>query len=192
MLAEVKGQVPLLKDTFSHLFIGLALAVVVIYLMLTAYFQSPSLALVVLSTAPAIVTGVLVALFATGTTLNVESFMGAIMSIGVGVSNAILLVDFSEKNRLEGMTANEAAIHGAEQRLRPILMTSIAMVAGMVPMALNLGGGGAQSAPLGRAVIGGLTASTISALTLLPLVFVAIQQKRTLRSPSMHPDDLSE
>lgn len=192
VLAEVKGQVPILNDTFKHLFIGLGLAVVVILLMLTAYFQSPRLAIVVLSTSPAIICGVLLSLHLTGTTLNVESFMGAIMAIGVGVANAILLVDFSEKNRQEGMPAEEAALKGAEQRLRPILMTSIAMIAGMVPMALNLGGGGAQGAALGRAVIGGLTFSTITALTLLPLVFTIIQKDRPLKSPSMHPDDLGE
>lgn len=192
VLAQVQGQIPVLNDTFTHLFVGLGLAVVVILLMLTAYFQSPSLAAVVLSTTPAIICGVLVSLTLTGTTLNVESFMGAIMAIGVGVANAILLVDFSEKNRLEGMSAEEAAIKGAEQRLRPILMTSIAMIAGMVPMALDIGGGGAQSAALGRAVIGGLFCSTLTALTLLPCVFTIIQQKRGTKSPSMHPDDLGE
>lgn len=190
--AKVGAQVPVLKDTFNHLFGGLGLAICVIFLMLTSYFQSPKLATIVLSTAPAIIFGVLLALWSTHTTLNVESFMGAIMAIGVGVSNAILLVSFAERNRLDGLSAEEAALKGAEERLRPILMTSIAMVAGMVPMALALGGGGAQSAPLGRAVIGGLTASTISALTILPLVFALIQEKSSLVSPSMHPDDRGE
>ena len=188
---RVAGQVPVLKDTFTHLFIGLGLAVGVIFLMLTAYFQSPRLATVVLSTAPAIIFGVLFVLWITGTTLNVESFMGAIMSIGVGVSNAILLVSFAERNRIEGMSAVDAALNGAQERLRP-LMTSIAMVSGMVPMALALGGGGAQSAPLGRAVIGGLTMSTVAALTMLPLVFALIQSQSSLVSPSLHPDDRGE
>jgi len=190
--AKIGAQVPVLKDTFNHLLTGLALAVVVIFLMLTGYFQSPKLAIIVLSTGPAIIFGVLLMLFCTHTTLNVESFMGAIMSIGVGVSNAILLVSFAERNRLEGMDATEAALKGAEERLRPILMTSIAMVAGMVPMALALGGGGQQSAPLGRAVIGGLTASTLAALTILPLVFAFIQNKSSIKSPSLHPDDRGE
>jgi len=189
---KIGAQVPVLQDTFSHLFTGLALAVGVIFLMLTGYFQSPKLAGIVLSTAPAIIFGVLFSLWISHTTLNVESFMGAIMSIGVGVSNAILLVAFAERNRLEGMSAEQAALHGASERLRPILMTSIAMVAGMVPMALALGGGGAQSAPLGRAVIGGLTMSTVSALTVLPLVFAAVQAKSSLVSPSLHPDDRGE
>jgi len=190
--ATIQAQVPVLQDTFNHLFVGLGLAVVVIFLMLTAYFQSPRLALTVLSTSPAIVLGVVVTLFCTGTTLNVQSFMGAIMSIGVGVSNAILLVAFAENNRLQGMSAEEAALHGASERLRPILMTSIAMVSGMVPMALALGGGGQMAAPLGRAVIGGLTMSTVSALTILPLVFSLIQSGASLESPSLHPDDRGE
>jgi multidrug efflux pump subunit AcrB len=189
---RVAGQVPVLKDTFTHLFIGLALAVGTIFLMLTGYFQSPKLAIVVLSTAPAIIFGVLFVLWASGTTLNVESFMGAIMSIGVGVSNAILLVAFAERNRIEGMPAVDAALNGASERLRPILMTSIAMVSGMVPMALALSEGGQQSAPLGRAVIGGLTMSTVAALTMLPLVFALVQGKSSLVSPSLHPDDRGE
>ncbi len=189
---EVKGQLPLLKDTFAHLFSGLGLAVVVIFLMLTSYFQSPKLVAVVISTVPAIMTGVLLILTLTGTTLNVQSFMGAIMSVGVGVSNALLIVVFAEKNRHDGMRATEAAIRSAESRMRPILMTSIAMMAGMVPMALALGGGGQQSAPLGRAVIGGIAASTIAALTVLPLVFIIIQGKSSVKSPSLHPDDRGE
>lgn len=188
---KVEGQIPILNDTFSHLFVGLAMAVVVIWLMLSAYFQSPRLAVTVLSTSPAIVCGVLFMLWITGTTLNVQSFMGAIMSIGVGVANAILLVAFAENNRLQGMSAEEAAVHGAAERLRPILMTSIAMVSGMVPMAMALGGG-QMSAPLGRAVIGGLTFSTITALIILPVFFATIQGKASIESPSLHPDDRGE
>ena len=183
---EVKGQVPILKDTFDHLLVGLALAVVVITLMLLAYFQAPRVVLIVMSTTPAILLGVLTLLFITGTTLNVQSFMGAIMAIGVGIANAILLVVFAENYRTKGMNAEEAAIHAAQSRMRPILMTSIAMVLGMVPMALSNG----QSAPLGRAVIGGLTMSTLSVLTLLPLVFAIIQEKAPIHSPSLHPEDL--
>jgi multidrug efflux pump subunit AcrB len=190
--AEVRGQVPVLQETLEHLLIGLALAIMVIYLMLTGYFQSPRLALVVLSTTPAILAGVLVALVLSGTTLNVESFMGAIMSMGVGTSNAILLTVFAEQNRLEGASAEKAAVHGAETRLRPILMTSIAMIAGMVPMALALSEGGAQSAPLGRAVIGGLIASTFAALFILPMFFATIQERASLKPVTLHPEDLGE
>lgn len=188
VFVEVAGQVPTLQDTFAHLLSGLVLAVVVITLMLLAYFQAPRVVLIVMSTTPAILLGVLTMLTITGTTLNVQSFMGAIMCTGVGIANAILLVVFAEQNRREGMSAEDAAIHGAQSRMRPILMTSIAMVTGMIPMALSTG----QSMPLGRAVIGGLTMSTISVLTLLPLVFIIVQKNAPLTSPSLHPDDYEE
>jgi len=185
VFVDVMGQVPLLEDTFFHLLTGLLLAVVVITLMLLAYFQAARVVLIVMSTTPAIFLGVLTMLTVTGTTLNVQSFMGAIMCTGVGIANAILLVVFAEENRFAGKTAEEAAIHGAQQRMRPILMTSIAMIAGMVPMALSQG----QSAPLGRAVIGGLTMSTLSVLTLLPLVFTIVQQHAPVGTRSLHPED---
>jgi multidrug efflux pump subunit AcrB len=185
VFCEVMGQVPLLEDTFFHLLTGLLLAVVVITLMLLAYFQAPRIVLIVMSTTPAILTGVLTMLTITGTTLNVQSFMGAIMCIGVGIANAILMVVFAEGSRREGMSADEAAIHGAQSRMRPILMTSIAMVTGMIPMAIST----TQSAPLGRAVIGGLTMSTLSVLTLLPLVFSLVQKNAPTGSGSLHPED---
>src|SRR5262249_51723967 len=145
---NVRGQVPPMNQTLSGLQLGLLLAVVVIFLLLVANFQSVRVALVVLSTIPAVVTGVVIALWVTGTTLNVQSFMGAIMAVGVSVANAILLVTFAEQKRREGMEADEAAVEGAGSRLRPILMTSLAMTAGMIPMALALGQGGEQTAPL--------------------------------------------
>lgn len=185
VFVDVVGQVPLLEDTFYHLLSGLVLAVVVITLMLLAYFQAGRVVLIVMSTTPAILLGVLTMLTITGTTLNVQSFMGAIMCIGVGIANAILLVVFAEESRTNGMTANEAAVHGAQSRMRPILMTSIAMIAGMVPMALSSG----QSSPLGRAVIGGLSMSTMSVLTLLPLVFSLIQNNAPIGVKSLHPED---
>jgi len=185
VFANVTGQIPLLDNTFFHLLTGLVLAVVVITLMLLAYFQTATIVLVVMSTTPAILLGVLTALTITGTTLNIQSFMGAIMSIGVGVANAILLVVFAEDSRRQGMNAEEAGIQGAQTRMRPILMTSIAMIAGMVPMALSAG----QSASLGRAVIGGLTMSTLSVLTLLPLVFAIIQKNAPLYPKSLLPED---
>ncbi|MBX9687251.1 MAG: efflux RND transporter permease subunit, partial [Candidatus Obscuribacterales bacterium] len=185
VFVEVAGQVPLLEDTFFHLLTGLLLAVVVITLMLLAYFQAARVVLIVMSTTPAILLGVLTSLTLTGTTLNVQSFMGAIMSTGVGIANAILLIVFAEQSRVEGMTADQAAVHGAQSRMRPILMTSIAMVAGMIPMALSSG----QSAPLGRAVIGGLTMSTLSVLTILPLVYSIVQAKASVKIKSVHPDD---
>jgi multidrug efflux pump subunit AcrB len=169
--------------------IGLLLAVVVILLLLTAYFQSLRIALVVLTAIPAVVAGVALALWMTRTTLNVQSFMGAIMAIGVSVANAILLVAFAETQRQEGQDSYKSAIAGATGRLRPILMTSFAMIAGMLPMALAFGEGGEQTAPLGRAVIGGLAASTIAVLTVLPPVFAVVQRRAATSSPSIHPYD---
>jgi multidrug efflux pump subunit AcrB len=174
---------------FKGLGVGLGLAVVVVFLMLTAYFQSIRLALVATATSPAVVAGVALALYMTGTTLNIESFMGAIMSIGVAVANAILLVTFAERTRKVGGTSASAAVNGASERLRPILMTSCAMIAGMVPMALGMGEGGEQTAPLGRAVIGGLTAATLATLFVLPSVFAVVMGKSSAQSPSVDPDD---
>ena len=128
-----------MRQMFSGLALGLFYAVIVVFLMLTAYFQSIKLAFISVATTPAVVSGVAFALYITHTTLNTQSFMGAIMAVGVAVANAILLVTFAEKARLTGMGAAEGAGTGAEERLRPILMTSCAMVAGMVPMALRFG-----------------------------------------------------
>src|SRR5205814_5756064 len=132
---------------FRGLAIGLAVAVVVIALLLMAYFQSARLALVAVAPVPAVLAGVVVMLLATGTTLNLQSFMGAIMAVGVATANAILLVTFAERARQNGSTPAEAAIDGARHRLRPILMTSLAMMAGMLPMAVGFGEGGEQTAP---------------------------------------------
>jgi multidrug efflux pump subunit AcrB len=184
----VRGQIEPFEQMFRGLALGLSLAVVVIFLLLTAYFQSVRLALASVSAVPAVLAGVAVMLWATGTTLNIQSFMGAIMAIGVAVSNAILLVTFAQEHRRQGQPATQAAVQGAANRLRPILMTSCAMLAGMTPMALALGEGGQQMAPLGRAVIGGLAASTLATLTLLPMLF-AIIMVGPVRSASLDPDD---
>jgi multidrug efflux pump subunit AcrB len=168
---------------------GLLLAVVVIFLLLAANFQSLKLAFVVVSTTPAVIAGVALTLALTGTTLNIQSFMGAIMAVGIAVANAILLVTFAERSRLAGMNAADAAVDGAQSRLRPILMTSVAMIAGMLPLAIGLGEGGEQTAPLGRAVVGGLVAATLATLLVLPAVFAIVQGRAHRRSPSLDPDD---
>jgi len=186
---DVRGQVPPMQQTQSGLQLGLLLAIAVIFLLLTANFQSLRVALVILSMIPAVVAGVAAALWITGTTLNVQSFMGAIMAIGVSVANAILLVTFAEQRHREGQEADTAAMNGATSRLRPILMTSFAMIAGMIPMALGIGEGSEQTAPLGRAVIGGLAASTIAVLLVLPLVFAMAQRRASRASASLHPED---
>jgi len=187
---NIRGQIPPMRQTLFGLEIGIAVAVVVIFLMLAANFQSMRVALVSIATLPAVIAGVAVALWITGTTLNVQSFMGAIMAIGVSVANAILLVTFAEAARREGLSAEEAAAVGASSRLRPILMTSLAMIAGMIPLALAFGEGGEQTAPLGRAVIGGLAASTIAVLAILPPTFATVQRRASRESASLHPDDV--
>ena len=185
----VRGQIAAMRETFTNITAGLVVAVVVIFLLLAANFQSLRLAFVVVSTVPAVLTGVVLMLVATGTTLNVQSFMGAIMAIGVAVANAILLVTFAEQTRREGGRALETAIHAAQARMRPVLMTSAAMIAGMIPMALAFGEGAEATAPLGRAVIGGLAAATLATLVVLPSVYSLVQQSASVVSPSLDPDD---
>ena len=160
-----------------------------ILLLLAANFESIRLSLIVLSTMPAVLAGVVLMLLITGTSLNLESFMGAIMAIGVAVANAILLVTFAEKNRRNGEDAKSAARNAAGERLRPVLMTSLAMITGMIPMALAIGRGSEEIAPLGRAVIGGLICATAATLLVLPTVFGLVQKRASLVSPSLDPDD---
>jgi len=183
----VRGQIPPMEEMFAGLRNGLLLAVVVIFLLLAANFQSLRLSLVVVSTVPAVLAGVALTLLLTRTTLNIQSFMGAIMAVGVAVANAILLVTFAERARMSGDPT--AALTGATSRLRPILMTSFAMMAGMLPLALGLGDGGDQTAPLGRAVIGGLAAATLTTLFILPSVFAVVMTGKHTRSASLDPDD---
>jgi multidrug efflux pump subunit AcrB len=185
----VRGQVQPMVEMFAGLRLGLLMAVGVILLLLAANFQSFRLPLAVGLTIPAVITGVVLMLWLTRTTLNIQSFMGAIMAIGVAVANAILLVTFAERSRLEGREPWEAAIEGARSRLRPILMTSFAMLAGMVPMALGLGDGGEQTAPLGRAVIGGLLGATCATLIILPAILASLQSRHARVSASLDPDD---
>ncbi len=222
---ELRGQIPPLRAIMNGLGIGLLLAVLVIFLILSANFQSWRLAFVTVSTAPAVITGVVLSLLLTGSTLNIQSFIGAIMSLGVAMANAILLVTFAEERRRAvaaqasegrqspevsvgeslsesrstpatgGLTlparrvARDAAVFGATSRLRAIAMTSAAMLAGMLPLALGLGESGQQTAPLGRAVIGGLLAATFATLLILPAVFAIVQSRATTKSASLDPDD---
>jgi multidrug efflux pump subunit AcrB len=186
----VRGQSVPLQQMLDGLRSGLLLAVVVIFLLLSANFQSLKLSFLVVSTTPAVIAGVVLMLRLTGTTLNIQSFMGAIMAVGVAVANAILLVTFAERSRLTGASAADAAVEGARSRLRPILMTSLAMIAGMVPMALGLGEGGEQTAPLGRAVVGGLAVATLATLLALPALFALVQGRAHRRTASLHPDEV--
>jgi len=185
---EPRGESSLLTQTLNSLQTGLIITVVVLLLMLAANYQSFPLSLTVLTSIPAVLAGSMLLLLATGSTLNLQSYMGIIMSVGVSVSNAILLVTNAEEIRKAGADSAKAAIEAAGLRLRPILMTSISMTVGMIPMATGLGDG-AQSAPLGRAVIGGLLFSTITSLLVLPLIFYRVRRKSSVDSVSLDPDD---
>lgn len=187
LITTLEGMSGLLNETLNSLQNGLVLAILVIFLLLAANYQSFKLSLTVLVTIPAVILGSITALILTGSTLNLQSYMGMIMSTGVSVANSILIVTNAESLRLEFKNSTKAVIIGASIRLRPILMTSFAMIAGMIPMASGLGEAGEQSAPLGRAVIGGLAASTIAALFILPLMFAWIQEKTTYAESSLLP-----
>jgi multidrug efflux pump subunit AcrB len=190
LFIETRGLSPVLTETLDSLQSGLLVAIIVIFLMLAANFQSFKVSLVVLCTAPAVLLGSLLLLLLTNSTLNLQSYMGMIMSVGVSISNAVLLVTTAEHLRKQnGGNALKAAIDSASVRIRPILMTSVAMVVGMIPMASGIGEAGDQSAPLGRAVIGGLIASTFAALFMLPMVFTWVQSKTSLESVSLDPED---
>ncbi|MGO9261148.1 MAG: efflux RND transporter permease subunit [Bryobacteraceae bacterium] len=188
---KVRGEIPALEQTLSGLRVGLLLAVLVIFLLLAASFQSVRLALAIVLVIPAVLCGVLGILKLSGTSLNVQSFMGAIMAMGIAVANSILLVTFAEAARREGRSVLDAAREGAAGRLRAVLMTAAAMIAGMVPMAIGFGEGGAQAAPLGRAVIGGLALSTFATLTVLPSIYAILQPGAAAHSPSLNPEDPS-
>ncbi|MCB1130342.1 MAG: efflux RND transporter permease subunit [Verrucomicrobiae bacterium] len=185
---DLRGQVVPFGQLTEGFTAGLAIAIVVILLLLCANFQSVRLAIVVVSTMPAVLAGIVLTLWLTGTTLNIQSAIGSIMAVGVAVANAILLVTFAEQLRRKSADPASAAVEGARSRLRAVLMTSCAMSAGMLPLALGLGEGGDQTAPLGRAVLGGLIAATAATLFVLPAVF-ALFTTHKVRSASLDPDD---
>ncbi|MCE7053929.1 efflux RND transporter permease subunit [Algoriphagus sp. AGSA1] len=185
-----EGTLQLLDDTMSSLIAGLGVAVIAIFLMLSAYYQSFKVPFVILLVVPSVLAGSLLMLYLTGSTLNLQSYMGIIMSIGVSVSNAVLLVNQAEFYRKHaGLESTHAGRFAGTSRLRPVLMTAAAMLAGMLPMAMGIGDGAEQIAPLGRAVIGGLLASTVTVLLLLPHFFASVMAGSSTDSSSMDPDD---
>ncbi len=189
---NLRGQVPIMESTFFSFQLGVCFAVVAIFLMLVAFFQTVRLSLVIISVVPTILSGALLALSSAIQRSNVQSFMGAIMAVGVGVANSILVVVFSEERRMLGFSARTAAITGASARLRPVLMTSIAMISGMIPMALGLSEGGDRTAPLGRAVIGGLIVSTCTVLLVLPMIYATAQRRANRKGASVLPKRVQE
>jgi len=186
---ELIGLSNTLNETLNSLQSGLLVALIVIFLMLAANFQSFKVSAIVLTTAPAVLLGSLALLIMCGSTLNLQSYMGMIMSVGVSISNAVLLITNAEQLRMHNGDAILSAKEAAALRLRPIVMTAAAMVVGMIPMALGIGEAGDQSSPLGRAVIGGLVLSTFAALFILPLVFAWGQGKASTTSVSLDPED---
>jgi multidrug efflux pump subunit AcrB len=186
---ELMGQLPPMLQMFESLGIGLLVAVFVIFVLLTAYFQSPRLALISIGAVPGVLAGIATILYFTNTSLNIESFMGSIMCLGVSVSNSVMLVTFIDEHWKKGDPSTESAILGASERLRPILMTACAMTVGMVPMALALERGSQMQAPLGRAVIGGLLMSTFATLLVVPSIFALVIGRRIASSPSIYPAD---
>lgn len=185
-----EGTMNLLDETMRSLLSGLGVALIAIFLMMAAYYQSVKVPLIILSVAPAVFAGSLLVLFLTGSTLNLQSYMGIIMAIGVSVSNTILLVDQGEfyRKKLFLKPSNAARLASAS-RLRPILMTAAAMFAGMLPMAIGIGEGSEQAAPLGRAVIGGLIGSSITILLLIPHFYASVMSRTAVKSPSLDPND---
>lgn len=173
----MRGQVETMESSFFGLEAGLLFAIVLVYLIMVVNFQSWTTPFLIITALPGALAGVVWALFLTGTTLNVPSMMGAIMGVGVATSNSILMVTFANSHLREGKDSIGTAIEAGFTRLRPVLMTALAMIIGMLPMSLGLGEGGEQNAPLGRAVIGGLLLATVATLFFVPVVFSYMRRK---------------
>jgi multidrug efflux pump subunit AcrB len=168
---QVRGQIQSMNEAFVGLGVGLLFSIALVYFLMVVNFQSWVDPLIIISALPGALSGVLYMLFLSNTTFSVPSLMGAIMCIGVATSNSILLVTFANDERIAGKSSIEAALSAGYTRLRPVLMTALAMIIGMLPMSLGLGEGGEQNAPLGRAVIGGLILATFTTLLFVPLVY---------------------
>jgi multidrug efflux pump subunit AcrB len=177
----MRGQVQTMEDSFIGLGVGLAMAIVLVYLLVVVNFQSWVDAAIIVAALPAALAGIAWMLFITGTTLSVPALTGAIMTMGVATANSILLVSFARDRQQQGVPALAAALEAGATRIRPVLMTALAMVIGMIPMALGIGEGGEQNAPLGRAVIGGLIFATVSTLFFVPVVFAGVHQRLARR-----------
>jgi multidrug efflux pump subunit AcrB len=188
----LRGQVQTMQSSFIGLGVGLAMAIVLVYLLIVVTFQSWIDAAIIITALPAALAGIAWILFITGTTLSVPALTGAIMTMGVATANSILVVSFARQRRDEGVAPLAAALEAGATRIRPVMMTALAMIIGMIPMALGLGEGAEQNAPLGRAVIGGLLFATVSTLYFVPVVYASIHlrllqrqaKKQALKSAS--------
>jgi multidrug efflux pump subunit AcrB len=187
---ETRGQISTMRSSFRGLGFGMVFAVVLVYFVMVVNFQSWLDPFIILMALPGALSGIVLMLFVTGTTLSVPALMGAIMSIGVATANSILLVNFANDLRETGEDAVTAALEAGFTRLRPVLMTALAMIVGMLPMALGFGEGGEQNAPLGRAVIGGLVMATVATLFLVPVVYSVLRRKAPLHGRNAEMDSL--
>jgi multidrug efflux pump subunit AcrB len=189
---ELRGQVQTMQSSFAGLGVGLAMAIVLVYLLCVVNFQSWIDAAIIITALPAALAGIAWMLFITGTTLSVPALTGAIMTMGVATANSILVVAFARQQRELGSTPLAAALEAGATRIRPVLMTALAMIIGMIPMALGLGEGGEQNAPLGRAVIGGLLFATVSTLLFVPVVYAGVHEwlLRRAQGPSHRPPEM--
>jgi multidrug efflux pump subunit AcrB len=175
-----------MEAAFSNLALGLVVAIILVYALLVVLFQSWVDPFIIMMAVPGALIGIVAVLAVTGTTINVESLMGTIMTVGISVSNSILLVSFANDIRVrESLSPLQAAIAAGETRLRPILITALAMILGMIPMAIGAGEAGEQNAPLGRAVIGGLVFATIATLFIVPIFYTLLRRS----PPSLHALD---
>ena len=173
---QLRGQIESMRESFTGLSYGIVFAIILVYLLMVINFQSWLDPLIILMALPGAVAGIMWMLFITGTTISVPALMGAIMSIGVATANSILLITFANEQRAHGYDATEAALLAGMTRLRPVIMTALAMIIGMLPMSLGLGEGGEQNAPLGRAVIGGLLCATFATLFFVPVVYSVLRK----------------
>jgi multidrug efflux pump subunit AcrB len=167
----IRGQVRTMQSSYTGLLTGLGLAVVLVYMLIVINFQSWLDPFIIITALPAALTGIVIFLFLTHTTLSVPALMGALMCMGIATANSILVVSFAKERLREHGDSIRAAVEAGATRFRPVVMTALAMIIGMIPMALGLGDGGEQNAPLGRAVIGGLLAATVATLVFVPAVF---------------------
>ncbi|MES1264500.1 MAG: efflux RND transporter permease subunit, partial [Variovorax sp.] len=183
----LRGQVETMQSSFVGLGVGLAMAIVLVYLLIVVNFQSWIDAFIIITALPAALAGIAWMLFITGTTLSVPALTGAIMTMGVATANSILLISFARQRQADGVPPLAAALEAGATRIRPVLMTALAMIIGMIPMALGLGEGAEQNAPLGRAVIGGLVFATVSTLFFVPVVFAGVHQRLARRKSHTTP-----
>jgi multidrug efflux pump subunit AcrB len=174
---DLRGEVKTMQDSFTRLLLGIAFSVIIVYLLMAVNFQSWLDPLIILMALPGAFSGILWMLFITRTTFSVPSLMGSIMTIGVATANSILVVVFANDERADNKNPAEAALGAGYVRLRPVCMTALAMIIGMLPMALAFGEGGEQNAPLGRAVIGGLLVATVTTLFIVPIMYSLLRKR---------------